>query len=295
VNVSHNNDSKIDQVRLAKLSSLNFSTRKGLESLYQAIVCTAAEIFEVQISVLMLLSEDDCHLELVAAVGMSEDISPGKIPRGQGISGMVADSGKPFVTDDVARYLSEQGIEVERYYQAAFASVPMMAGERVIGVLNICDPRDGTVITDHDLNLLSIMASQAALAIENAQLYSLTDKGLQEKIEKLTALQRISQELTANLEKGRALDLVLSECLRLTPATHGHIAMRNEATADYQIALAHGYTSEEIDQLKTIRPESGLGVIAQVLEECTPSSMRESWLGPSTCTAPGSLLSMKMT
>jgi PAS domain S-box-containing protein len=292
VNVSHNNDSEIDQVRLAKLSSLNFSTRKGLESLYQAIVCTAVEIFEVQTSVLMLLSEDDCHLELVAAVGMSEDISTGKIPRGQGISGMVADSGKPFVTDDVARYLSEQGIEVERYYQAAFASVPMMAGERVIGVLNICDPRDGTVITDHDLNLLSIMASQAALAVENAQLYSLTDKGLQENIEKLTALQRISQELAANLEKGRALDLVLSECLRLTPATHGHIAMRNEATADYQIALAHGYTSEEIDQLKTIRSESGLGVIAQVLEECTPQIVTDAeqethpvCVKPETCSA----------
>jgi PAS domain S-box-containing protein len=251
------------------LSSLSFSIRESLESLYQAIVRTAAEIFEVQISALMLLSEDDCHLELVAAVGLPEDISPGKIPRGQGISGKVADSGKPFITDDIARYLSEQGIEMERHYQAALASVPMMAGERVIGVLNICDPRDGAVITDHDLDLLSIMANQAAVAIENAQLYSLTDKRLQERIEKLTALQRISQELTANLEKGRALDLVLSECLRLTPATHGHVAMRNEATGDYRITLAHGYTSEEVDQLKMVRPESGFGVIAQVLKECT--------------------------
>jgi PAS domain S-box-containing protein len=270
VNTSHNNDSKIDQVRLAKLSSLNFSIREGLESLYQAIVRTTAEIFEAQISALMLLSEDDCHLERVAAVGLPEDISPEKIPRGQGISGKVADSGKPFITADVARYLSEQGIEVERYYQAAFASVPMIVGERVIGVLNICDPRDGAVITDHDLGLLSITAKQAAVAIENAQLYSLTEKRFQERIEKLTVLQHISQELTANLEKGRALDLVLSECLRLTPATHGNIAMRNEATGDYQIALAHGYTSEEVDQLKTVRPESGIGVIAQVLKECTP-------------------------
>jgi len=276
VNVSHNNDNEIDQVRFAKLSSLNFSIREGLESLYQAIVRTAAEIFEAQISALMLLSEDDCHLELVAAVGLPEDISPGRIPRGQGISGKVADSGKPFITDEIARYLSEQGIEMERHYQAAFASVPMMVGERVIGVLNVCDPRDGAVITDHDLDLLSIMANQAAVAIENAQIYSLTDKRLQERIEKLTALQRISQELTANLEKGRALDLVLSECLRLTPATHGNIAMRNEATGDYRIALAHGYTSEEADQLKTVRPESGFGVIAQVLKECTPQIVADA-------------------
>jgi PAS domain S-box-containing protein len=270
VNVSHNSDSEIGQGRLAKLSSLNFSVREGLESLYQAIVRTAAEIFETQISALMLLSEDSCHLELVAAVGLPEDISPEKIPQGQGISGKVADSGKPFITDDVARYLSEQGIEVERNYQAAFASVPMVVGERIIGVLNICDPRDGTVITDHDLGLLSIVANQAAVAIENAQLYGLTDEQFQERIEKFTALQRIGQELTANLEKGSALDLVLSESLRLTSATHGSIAMRNEAKGDYRIALAQGYTSEEVNQLKTVWPESGFGVITQVLKECTP-------------------------
>ena len=109
VNVPHNNDSEIDQIRLARLSSLNFSIREGLESLYQAIVRTAAEIFEAQISALMLLSEDDCHLEMVATVGLPENISPEKIRRGQGISGNVADSGNPFVTDDVARYLTEQG------------------------------------------------------------------------------------------------------------------------------------------------------------------------------------------
>jgi PAS domain S-box-containing protein len=267
VNVSHYNHSEIGHVMSAKLSSLNFPIREGLESLYQAIVRTATEIFETRISTLMLSSEDDCYLEMVAAVGLPEDISPGKIPRGQGISGKVADSGKPFITDNVARYLPGQGIEMERYYQAAFASVPMMAGERVIGVLNICDPRNGVAITDHDLDLLSTMANQAAVAIENAQLYSLTNKQLQERKEKLAALQRIGQALTTDLEKERALELVLSECLRLTPATHGNIAMRNEATEDYQIALAHGYTSEEVNQLKTARPESRFGVIAQALRE----------------------------
>jgi PAS domain S-box-containing protein len=276
VNVSHYNHSETGHVRSAKLSSLNFSIREGLESLYQTIVRTATEIFETQISTLMLLSEDDCHLEMVATVGLPEDISPGRIPRGQGISGKVADSGKPFITDDVARYLSEQGIEMERHYQAAFASVPMMAGERVIGVLNICDPRDGVAITDHDLALLSTMANQAAVAIENAQLYSLINKRLQERKEKLAALQRIGQALTTNLDKGHTLELVLSECLRLTPATHGHIALRNEATEDYRIALSHGYTSEEVNQLKTARPESRFGVIAQALREHAPQIVADA-------------------
>jgi PAS domain S-box-containing protein len=94
--------------------------------------------------------------------------------------------------------------------------------------------------------------------------------------EKLTALQRISQELTTNLEKGRVLDLVLSECLRLVPATHGNITMCNEVTGDYWIALAHGYTSEEVDQLKTVQPESESGIIAQALKECSPQIVTDA-------------------
>ena len=128
MDVFSNSSNGIDQAELAKLSSLNFSVREGLESLYQTIACTAAEIFETRISALMLLSEDNGHLEMVAAVGLPEDISPGKIPRGQGISGKVADSGKPFATEDITKYLSEQGIEMERHYRAAFASVPVMVG-----------------------------------------------------------------------------------------------------------------------------------------------------------------------
>jgi len=58
VSVFPNSSNGIDQAKLAKLSSLGFSIREGLESLYQTITCTAAEIFEARISALMLFSED---------------------------------------------------------------------------------------------------------------------------------------------------------------------------------------------------------------------------------------------
>lgn len=245
MNVSHNNDSGIDQARLARLSSLKFSIREGLESLYQAIVRTATEIFETQISALMLLSKDDRHLELVAAVGLPENVSPGEIPRGQGISGKVADSGAPFVTDDIARYLSEQSIEMERYYQAAFASVPMMVDGRVVGVLNICDPRDGAVLTDYDVSLLSIMANQAAIAISNARLHA----NLQRRVDNLAVINEVGRALNATLDPEELLNTIVETSAQLLGCDYATIFLLDSQDGGFASRTSYGYGIEKAKNL----------------------------------------------
>lgn len=259
VNVSHNKDNEIDQAKLAKLSSLRFSIREGLESLYRAIVHTAAEIFGVQISALMLLSEDNCYLELVATVGLPEDISPGKIPRGQGISGQVVDSGKPFVTDDIAKYPSEQGLEVERHYQAAFASVPMMVGERVIGVLNVCDPEDGAVITGHDLSLLSILANQAAVAIGNARLYA----NLQRRVDNLAVINEVGCSLSAMLDPEMLLDTIVEASAQLLDCDYATIFLPDSQDGRFVPKMSYRY---ELEGAKDVRFAPGEGLVGYVIE-----------------------------
>ena len=252
------NSNRIDQVKLAKLSSLNFSVREGLESLYQTIACTAAEIFETQISALMLLSEDNCYLEMVAAVGLPEDISPGKIPREQGISGKVADSGKPFITDDITKYLSEQGIEVERHYRVAFASVPMMVGERVIGVLNVCDPKDGEVITDHDLNLLVIMANQAAIAISNARLYA----NLQRRVDNLAVINEIGRAISAMLEPEALLNTIVETSAQLLSCEYATIFLPDPQDGRFVPRMSYGYELERAEELRFAPGEGLIGYVA---------------------------------
>jgi PAS domain S-box-containing protein len=259
VNLSPNNDIGIDQVRLARLSSLNLSIREGLESLYQAIVRTAADIFETHISALMLLSEDDCHLELVAAVGLPEDISLEKIPRGQGISGKTADSGKPFITDDVARYLSEQDIEVERYYQAALASVPMIVDERVIGVLNICGPRDGAVITEHDLGLLSIMANQAAIVISNARLHA----NLQRRVDNLAVINEVGRALNATLDPEALLSIIVETSAELLSCDYATIFLLDPQDGRFAPRMSYGYGIEGMKNLRFAHGEGPVGSVAE--------------------------------
>jgi PAS domain S-box-containing protein len=287
VNVSRNNDIGINQVRLDRLSSLNFSIRGGLESLYQAIVRTAAEIFETKISALMLMSEDDCHLELVAAVGLPEDISLEKIPRGQGISGKVADSGKPFITDDVARYLSEQGIEMERHYQAAFASVPMTVDERVTGVLNICDPRDGALITDHDLGLLSIMANQAAIVISNARLYA----NLQRRVDNLAVINEVGRALNATLDPETLLSTIVETSAQLLGCDYATIFLLDSQDGRFAPRMSYGY---EIERTKNLRFAHSEGLVGSVAETGKALTIPDTSADPRFLPGPVEIGSMLM-
>jgi PAS domain S-box-containing protein len=254
-----NSDSGLDQAKLAKLASLNLPTREGLENLYQAIVRTAAEIFKAQIAALMLLSEDGRYLELLATAGLPEDIPSGKIPRGQGISGKVADSGKPFITNDAARYLSEQSIEVERYYQAAFASVPMMAGERVMGVLNICDLKDGAAITDHDLILLSIMANQAAIAVSNARLHV----NLQRRVDNLAVINEVGRALSATLDAEALLSTIVETSAQLLDCDYATIFLLDPQNRRFASRMSYGYEMEKAKNLRSAYGESLVGSVAE--------------------------------
>jgi PAS domain S-box-containing protein len=259
VSVFPNSSNGIDQAKLAKLSSLGFSIREGLESLYQTIACTAAEIFEARISALMLLSEDNGHLEMVAAVGLPEDISPGKIPRGQGISGKVADSGKPFVTDDITTYLSEKGIEVERHYRAAFASVPMIVRGRLIGVLNVCDPRAGAVITAHDLSLLSIVANQAAIAIGDAHLYA----NLQRRVDNLAVVNEIVRAVSAMLDPEMLLNTIVETSAQLLDCDYATIFLPDLQDGRFVPRMSYKY---ELEAREELRFAPGEGLVGYVVE-----------------------------
>lgn len=234
MNGLHHRENGIDQARLARLAALHFSIQEGLENLYQTIVHKAAEIFETPISALMLLS-DDGFLEMVAAVGLPEDIQPVRIPWGQGISGQVADLGQPFITDDIIPYLSEQRIEGERYYRGAFASVPMKVDGRVIGVLNLCAPEDGAVMTEHDLSLLAILANQAAIAINHARLYL----NLQRRVDNLAVINEVGRSLSAMLDPEMLLETLVEAGAQLLDCDYATVFLPDDG--QFVPRMSYGY------------------------------------------------------
>lgn len=142
-----------------------------LEELLRLVVQVTAEIMNSKISSLMLLDPEKKELVVKATQSISEAYNKKpNIRLGQGIAGMVAQDNKPMCILDVktdTRYLNQDIAKKEGL--CSLACVPLAVKGRVIGVLN-CYTSKKHKFSKHELDLLTALANQAAIAIENAEL-----------------------------------------------------------------------------------------------------------------------------
>lgn len=164
------------QRQVAELSALAEVSEAAASPLYldeilSLIIDMAARVMQAKACTLMLLDEERGELVVRATQGLSQayrDLPPVQI--GRGIAGQVAQSGQPLAVDDVRhdpRYpypdlASQEGL-------GALLSVPLRVRGRVIGVLD-CYTGTPHRFGPGEIALLSTLANQTALAIENARL-----------------------------------------------------------------------------------------------------------------------------
>ena len=169
-----------------------------LEELLRLIVQVTAEIMSSKISSLMLLDPEKKELIVRATQSISEAYNKKpNIKLGEGIAGIVARDNKPICILDVKsdeRYLNHDIAKKEGL--CSLACVPLAVKGRVIGVLN-CYTSKKHKFSKHELDLLTALANQAAMAIENAELdlrarsaeEALTTRKLIERAKDILALE----------------------------------------------------------------------------------------------------------
>jgi two-component system, response regulator PdtaR len=155
---------------LSKVANL-ITSGLYLEELLRLIVHVTAEVMNSKISSLMLLDPDKKELVVRATQSISEAYNKKpNIKLGVGIAGIVAQSNKPVIVLDVKkdeRYLNHDIAKKESL--CSLASVPLAVKGRVIGVLNSYTSKKHK-FTKPELDVLTALANQAAVAIENAEL-----------------------------------------------------------------------------------------------------------------------------
>jgi GAF domain-containing protein/anti-sigma regulatory factor (Ser/Thr protein kinase) len=170
--------------------------------------------------------------------------------------------------------------------QASYLGVPLIVGEKVLGMIALYDWERDHVYDEQDLGTFSSMASQAAVALDNATLYydvnrklERVNQQLQRRVEVLAALNEIGQKLTSGirLEENQILGLIYEQAKKLTGTQDMYIALYDEATNMIRFGLAteHGervtYESREADMEERGKTEAVLftrqPVLHRTLEE----------------------------
>jgi signal transduction protein with GAF and PtsI domain len=154
-----------------------------LEDMLKLIVTLTANVMQAKICALWLLDEKNHALKIKATQAMSSEyLKERTIKVGEGVVGMVAKTKKPIIIEDVlkdAQYKEKKLAKKEKF--VSMISVPMMVKKNVIGVIN-CYTTKKYHFEKSDVELLSTVANQAAVAIENTELLVKT-KVIQEELE----------------------------------------------------------------------------------------------------------------
>jgi signal transduction histidine kinase/signal transduction protein with GAF and PtsI domain len=142
---------------------------------------------------------------------------------------------------------------------------PMLYRDELSGVIAVVNRKDDMSFTKDDLDLLSAFTNQAAVAIENARLFTRTDQRLAERVEELSVLQRIDRELNTSLDIENAMRVTLGWALRQSRAEVGLIGMIEGSTM--QVMATSGYTPDEL----AIYQKQGIPLTFPVIKEAINS------------------------
>ncbi len=149
------------------------SSTLDLTQLLQLIIQTAAELVGAEAASILLEDERTGELFFAASTGAAEEeLLKIQVPVDGSIAGTVFSSGKPLTVHDVRqdpRHFG--GVDQNTQFETrSILGVPLQVRTRCIGVLEALNKLGNSTFDDEDVRILSTMASQAAVAIENARL-----------------------------------------------------------------------------------------------------------------------------
>ena len=186
------------------------------QALLQSVVDVARAIFLSKASSIAVLDRSSGRFRFEAVSGEGADVLLGTtFPSGAGIAGSVAQSGEPLIVDDLssdprfARGVAERS----GYVPKAMMVAPLLGEQDTLGVLSVLDRGRTGRSSLEELNLLSVFATQAAIALalgERAERASATpDPRVARLVARIDALSGPRRE--AGLALLDALDALLRD------------------------------------------------------------------------------------
>ncbi|MCL7938239.1 MAG: GAF domain-containing protein [marine benthic group bacterium] len=226
----------------------------------QRVLERAVAMLDVTGGELAIFDEDRGELEIVASHNIGSDSIGTHLRLGEGAMGAVAESHEPLIIPD---YLTWTG-RSEKYADTTARGVmvvPLLLGHRLVGTLASVHLEEGREFGPEDLRLLGLFAPQAAIAIENARLYTEAQQTAGEQRAVLDTLTDLSSEL----ELSRLLQTVVERAVALLRVTGGELAIYDEARQELEIVASHNIGSDSIGT-RLSHGEGAMGRVADTRE-----------------------------
>ena len=260
--------------RLATLhkASLELVGDLSLDVVLHRIVNLARAQVGAGYAALGLLGEDD-QIDRFIPVGMTDEQIEqiGALPVGKGMLGALKTERKPIRIPEISADPRSGGFPPNHPDMHPFLGVPIITGDRLLGLIYLTDKEDNFEFTEADERVIETLAAYAAVAISNAQLYKDIidrDQALMKRNQDLGLLNTMAAAVTRSLEVDDIVYQALSGVLDYLEIDAGEIFLADESGQNFQLALHLG---DSIDALWTRDSFSlGEGPIGQVAQSGQP-------------------------
>ncbi len=221
-------DQKLEQYEHLISLSRDLASTLDLDSLLQKIVNMAVELSYSQAASILLYDEVNQQLFFQSATNAeNEPQLMGIVVPTDSIAGWVALNRQPVIVADVhqdKRFFNKVEKDIDFPTQSILA-IPLIAKEKLIGVLEVLNKKEGTYVPE-DQEILMILGAQAAIAIENTRLFQQSDlisELVHEIRTPLTSINTIAYLLQQSVidcdERDRLAQIIREETQRLSRMT----------------------------------------------------------------------------
>jgi signal transduction histidine kinase len=205
-----------NRMRALVETGVAIASELSLDALLQRLVESAAELTGARYAALGVIDRSGSELERFLTTGIDAvtQAAIGELPRGRGILGVLIRDDAPLRLRDLGEDPRSVGFPPNHPPMATFLGVPVHLRGVAYGNFYLTEKAGGEDFTEEDEELVELLASQAAVAIENARLYEAAT-GWSKQLE---SLNEVGNALATETDLDRLLDLVARRLRELLDA-----------------------------------------------------------------------------
>ena len=246
-----------DRLRTLLETGIALSSELSLDAVLERIVEAAARLTGARYAALGVIDPSGTGLERFVHTGIDQEEADaiGDLPRGRGILGVLIEDARPLRLHDLNDDPRAVGFPPNHPEMRTFLGVPILLRDVAYGNLYLTEKHGGEDFSEGDEELVTTLATQAAVAIENARLYESATAWSRQ----LESLNEIGNALVSELDLPRLLDLIARRLRELIAARV--VAILLPAGSELRIAAADGENVGELVGIEVPRASSKAGAV----------------------------------
>lgn len=230
---------RAEELTILNEMSLTLSGQLDLDDIIQTIYRFTSRLMPTEYFFVALYEDDE---NLISFPLVVENNEVGTIPamrKSKGLTQHVIDTKEPLlIYENVEQVIADLGLEhiVVGEPAQSWLGVPLLIGDKVLGVITVQNASRPRTFSHHDQDLLLAVARQSAIAIQNANLFAQSEEALAET----EALFDITSLASQSLQLKEMLDKVLAEIIEIAGFQCGLFSIYNANTHQLEMITQQG-------------------------------------------------------